>query len=61
VRPDGLGKFEKTHLIETRSSGLPACSIVPQLLHYGVPRANPVPIETIVILLARNVVVPVHN
>jgi hypothetical protein len=30
VRPEGLGKFEKIHLIGTRSRDLPACSIVPQ-------------------------------
>jgi hypothetical protein len=29
LRPEGLGKFEKIHLIGTRSRELPACSIVP--------------------------------
>jgi hypothetical protein len=29
VRPEGLGKLEKIHLIGTRFRDLPACSIVP--------------------------------
>jgi hypothetical protein len=29
VRPEGLGKLEKIHLIGTQSHDLPACSIVP--------------------------------
>jgi hypothetical protein len=29
VRPEGLGKLEKIHLIGTRSRDLPACSIAP--------------------------------
>jgi hypothetical protein len=37
VRSEGLGKFEKIHLIGTRSRDLPACSIVPQPLRYRVP------------------------
>jgi hypothetical protein len=37
VRPEGLDKFEKIHLIGTRSLDLPACSIVPQLLRCRVP------------------------
>jgi hypothetical protein len=36
VRSEGLGKFEKIHLIGTRSRDLPACSIM-QLLCYRVP------------------------
>jgi hypothetical protein len=39
VLPEGLGKLKKLfHLIETRTRNLPACSIVPQLLSYRVPR-----------------------
>jgi hypothetical protein len=37
VRPEGLGKSEKLHLIGKRSRDLPACSIVPQPLRYRVP------------------------
>jgi hypothetical protein len=37
VRPEGLGKFEKIHLIGTWSRDRPACSIVPQPLRYRVP------------------------
>jgi hypothetical protein len=38
ARPEGTGKLEKKiHLIGTRSSDLPACSIVPQPLRYRVP------------------------
>jgi hypothetical protein len=37
VQPEGLGKFEKIHLIGTRSHDLLACSIVPQPLRYRVP------------------------
>jgi hypothetical protein len=37
VRPKGLGKLEKIHLIGTRSRYLPASSIVPQPLCYRVP------------------------
>jgi hypothetical protein len=36
VRPEGLSKFEKIHLIGARSRDLPACSIVPQPLRYRV-------------------------
>jgi hypothetical protein len=38
VWPEGFGKFEKIHLIGTRSRDLPPCSIVPQPLCYRVPR-----------------------
>jgi hypothetical protein len=37
MRPGGLRKLEKIHLIGTRSRDLPACSIVPQTLRYRVP------------------------
>jgi hypothetical protein len=37
VRPEGLGKLEKIHLIGTRSRDLPACSIVPQPPCHRVP------------------------
>jgi hypothetical protein len=37
VQPEGLGKFEKIHLIGMRSHDLPACSIVPQPLRYHMP------------------------
>jgi hypothetical protein len=37
VRSEGLGKFEKIHLIGARSRDLPACSVVLQPLRYRVP------------------------
>jgi hypothetical protein len=37
MRPEGLGKLEKIHLIGTRSRDLPVCSLVPQPLRYRVP------------------------
>jgi hypothetical protein len=37
VRPEGLSKLEKIHLIGTRSPDLPVCSIVSQPLRYRVP------------------------
>jgi hypothetical protein len=37
VRPEGLGKLKKIHLIGARSRDLPVCSIVPQPLRYRVP------------------------
>jgi hypothetical protein len=37
VRPEGLGKLENIHLIETRSRDLLVCSIVSQPLRYRVP------------------------
>jgi hypothetical protein len=37
VRPEGLGKLEKIHLIGTRSRDLPVCSIVPSTT--TLPRA----------------------
>jgi hypothetical protein len=40
VRPEGLGKLEKIHLIGTWSHDLLVCSIVPQLLHYRVPQVT---------------------
>jgi hypothetical protein len=43
VRPEGLGKFERIHLIGKRSRDFPACSIVPQPLRYFVP---PSPFES---------------
>jgi hypothetical protein len=36
VRLEGLGKFEKIHLLGTLSHNLPARSIVPQPLRYHV-------------------------
>jgi hypothetical protein len=43
VRPEGLGKLEKIHLMGTRFRDLPACSIVPQPLRYRVPRLTTSP------------------
>jgi hypothetical protein len=37
VRPEGLRKFEKIHLVGTLSRDLPACSIAPKPLRYRVP------------------------
>jgi hypothetical protein len=37
VRPEGIGKLEKIHLIGTRSRELPACSLVPWPQLYRVP------------------------
>jgi hypothetical protein len=37
VRPEGLGNFEKIHLIGTRPRDLPVCSTVPQPLRYRMP------------------------
>jgi hypothetical protein len=37
MRPEGLGKLGKIHLIGTQTRDLPACSIVPWPLRYRVP------------------------
>jgi hypothetical protein len=40
VRPEGLGKLDKIHLIGTRSRDIPVCSIVPQPQRYRVPQVS---------------------
>jgi hypothetical protein len=37
MQPEGLGKWKNIDLIGPRTRDLPACSILPQALHYHVP------------------------